>query len=74
MTQDPRYPNALTPEEPEFPSIEAERDYWKGLALSYADKLGALGIVFKRYWTAYTDPVTGEVMVREEVLKEDDER
>lgn len=63
---DPRYPDAVTDTGPEFPTVEAERDYWKGLALSYAAKLGALELVFKRSWTAKVDPNSGYVYVEED--------
>jgi len=39
---DPRYPEALEVEGPEWPSVEAERDYWKGLAASYAQTIAAI--------------------------------
>lgn len=43
-TTDPRYPDAIAPApgEKEWPSVEAERDYWKALAQSYGAKLTAL--------------------------------
>lgn len=36
---------------PEWDSVEAERDYWKALALTYGAKLGALQATMAATWT-----------------------
>jgi len=42
---------------PEWGSVEAERDYWKGLALSYGAKLKALEHTLAGTWTVRQDSV-----------------
>lgn len=66
IEKDPRYPDAVQSDEPEFESVEKERDYWKGLALSYAAKLGALQVVMNKSWTASVDPETAKIVVFED--------
>ena len=36
---------------PEWDSVEAERDYWKGLALKYGAQLGAIKHALNTQWT-----------------------
>lgn len=36
---------------PEWESVEAERDYWKKIALEYGAKLGALRLTMDARWT-----------------------
>jgi len=43
--EDKRYPEAHAPTEPEWNSIEEERDYWKKLAQGYAAKINMLRVV-----------------------------
>lgn len=48
--------------EPEWSTLEAERDYWKGLALSYGAQITAMKHTLATDWTAKQD-VTGQWFV-----------
>lgn len=39
----------------EWPTVEAERDYWKKLALAYGAKISAMKHVLGRTWTVELD-------------------
>lgn len=41
----------LNDDQPEWSSVEEERDYWKKLALEYGAKLGALQHTMASSWT-----------------------
>jgi hypothetical protein len=48
---------------PEWESVEAERDYWKALALSYGAKISAIRHAFEQDWTVkdgFIEQVDGE--------------
>lgn len=51
--------------EPEWETVEQERDYWKKLANAYAAKLTAIQRTMEKQFEAEFDPQTGEVFVYE---------
>ncbi len=63
---DPRYPKALDlTDEPEWETVEQERDYWKKLANAYAAKLTAISHVMGKKFEARIDESDGRVYVYE---------
>lgn len=70
---DPRYPSALDlTDEPEWETVEQERDYWKALANAYGAKLTALRTVMDRRYEARVNDQDGQVYVYE--IVENDEQ
>ncbi len=67
---DPRYPKALDlTDEPEWETVEQERDYWKKLANAYGAKITAMQAVMSATFETFVDPETGDNFVREVVEK-----
>lgn len=66
MNEDKNEPLDMT-HEPEWDSVEQERDYWKKLAKTQAAKLGAVQATMNKKWEAVVDPQTGIVIVYEEM-------
>lgn len=50
--------------QPEWDTVEAERDYWKKLALAYAAKIAAIEHTMRKSWTVTLD-ATGKHWIEE---------
>jgi len=56
-------------QQPEWDTVEQERDHWKKLALSYAAKLSAIEHTMGRTWTVELD-ATGQHWIVEDKAAE----